>query len=226
MIRRSLLLAACVGLCFGAAADAADLPALKGKSVVHHVTPAQVKPAKQPVRKSGKPVKSAVKLTNPLPAAVTAEAPIADSEIQDPADTAEVNLSWVLDPLVANADGSKNEDSASAEANLVVDQPGLPTPPYMVIELSGHVIKTPQSTVRIDVQIGKTHRTVSWQADEIHAGRFKIELKELVPDGKLPAYYPVSALAFVTKAGASAAAMISLEKIVVRMGKMHVAATQ
>lgn len=224
MIRRSQLLAAILGLCFGAAADAADLPALKGKSVVHHVTP-----AKQPVKKSGKPVKAAVKLTNPVPAvapAVTAEVPAADSEIQDPADTAEISLSWVLDPLVANADGGRHEDSASAEANLVVDQPGSPTPPYMVIELSGHVIKTPQSTVRIDVQFGKTRRTVSWQADEIHAGRFTIALSESVPDGKLPAYYPVSALAFVTKAGNSAAAMVSLEKIVVRMGKMHVATSQ
>ena len=44
---------------------------------------------------------------------------------------------------------------------------------------------------------------------------------EMFVIGKLPDYFPVSALAFVTKDGKDGAAMVSLEKVIVRIGKLQ-----
>ena len=134
-----------------------------------------------------------------------------------------INLSWTLDPLVANADGGKNEGSASVSGNLVIDRPGQKFGPQLTIELIGHIVKTPQSVVRLDIQIGSIKRTVTWDADVTKSGTFKIILDEKVPVGVLPDTLPASALAFVTKDGEGRAAMISLEKINLRVGKLRIA---
>jgi hypothetical protein len=129
---------------------------------------------------------------------------------------AESNLSWVLGPMVANADGGKREGSASATANIVVEAPGTSFGPEMIIELEGHVVKTIQSTVRLDIHVGDVKKSVTWNSDEIKSGIFKITINEKVPVGVLPTLIPVSALGFVTQAGEGHAAMVSLEKIVLR----------
>lgn len=134
-----------------------------------------------------------------------------------------VDLSWTLGPLVANADGGKNEASASVLGNLVIDKPGAMIGPKMTIELIGHIIKTPDSVVRLDVQIGAVKRTVTWNADEIKSGKFKITLDDVLPAGALPETLPASALAFVTKQGGANAAMISLEKINLHISKLRIA---
>jgi hypothetical protein len=135
-------------------------------------------------------------------------------------------LSWVLGPMVANADGGKREASASATANIIVDKPGTSFGPEIVIELEGHVVKTIQATVRLDIHIGSMKKTVQWNSDEIKAGIFKITMNERVPPGLLPSLIPVSALAFVTQSGDSHAAMVSLEKIMLRFAKPQVASAQ
>jgi hypothetical protein len=135
-------------------------------------------------------------------------------------------LSWVLGPMVANADGGKREGSASATANIIVDKPGTSFGPEIVIELEGHVVKTIQATVRLDIHIGSMKKTVLWNSDEIKAGIFKITMNEKVPPGLLPSLIPVSALAFVTQSGDSHAAMVSLEKIMLRFAKPQVASAQ
>jgi hypothetical protein len=138
----------------------------------------------------------------------------------------EIDLSWVLDPLVANADGGKKEDSAAIQGNLVVPEPGYISAPYMQIELNGHIVKTADTTVRLDIKIDGKNHTTSWPTDDIQAGKFKITLNAEMSEGKLPAYFPVSAIAFVTNSSKRGAAMVSLEKINIRVGKVRVAATQ
>ncbi len=138
----------------------------------------------------------------------------------------EMDLSWVLDPLVANADGGKKEDSAAIQGNMVVPEPGYISAPYMQIELNGHIVKTADTTVRLDIKIDGKNHTTSWAADDIQAGKFKITLNAEMAEGNLPAYFPVSAIAFVTNSSKRGAAMVSLEKINIRVGKVSVAATQ
>jgi hypothetical protein len=136
------------------------------------------------------------------------------------------NLAWVLGPMTANADGDKREGSNSATANIVVDKPGTAVGPELIIELEGHVVKTVQSTVRLDIHVGNVKKSVVWNADEIKSGMFKITLNEQIAVGVIPDVIPVKALAFVTQAGDGHAAMVSLEKIVLRYSGPQVASTK
>lgn len=133
------------------------------------------------------------------------------------------SLAWVLGPMTANADGGKLESSNSATANIIVDKPGTTTGPELVIELEGHVVKTLQSTVRLDIQVGNVKKSLVWSADEIKSGIFKVSLNEQIAVGVMPDLIPVSALAFVTQSGEGHAAMVSLEKIVLRYSSPQVA---
>jgi hypothetical protein len=220
MIRWLFILVAVSSWCFGPIANAADLPLGKVKQTTHRLK-ASVKP--KPLAAERK------KLATKLPP--SAIAPDGDQVASSPAvetapNTNEIKMSWILDPLTANADGSKKEGSASVEGNLIVVEPGYVSLPYMVIELSGHIVKTTQTTVRLDVRIGDVQRTVTWKPDDVQAGRFKVELNAPLQEGKLPTTFPVSALAIVTKDGREGVAMVSLEKITVRLGKVRTAEAQ
>ncbi len=209
---RQVLLAVLSFIVFASVGKAADLP-----SAGVYAKSRTVKILKTPmVQNRPKP-----KLTKPVqnPA-------IASPEIAEPVTGQEIDMSWVLDPLVANVDGGKKEDSAGVEGNLVVSEPGYVTAPYMLIELNGHIVKTTDTTVRLDINIGGKNHTTAWPTDDVQAGKFKITLNAVMPEGKLPDYFPVSAIAFVTNNRRGGAAMVSLEKINIRVGKVRVAATQ
>ena len=182
------------------------------------------KTTKIPIFKSAKPKKFAEN----SPVLDVVEEPQSRSvtiKRQEPTDNS-VDMSWVLKPLVATSDGPKKEGSASQVAHIVVTEPGYVSEPGMTIELSGHIVKTAGTTARIDIQIGKIRRVVLWKSEDVQAGKFKLSLDEAMPTGKLPPYFSVSALVFVTKEGKTGAAMVSLEKVVVRVGKVRLAASQ
>jgi hypothetical protein len=183
MIRRVLVAVLVWGMCFAGAAEAADVPFsnlmkkprvaqsstvkklnLKAKAKVVSVVVRKPKPASVATPMVDKPV-------DPVEQTVAAKQP-GSPEVSPQ----EIDLSWVLDPLVATADGSKREGSASVQGNLIVVEPGYVTSPYMVIELSGHIIKTPGTTVRLDLNIGGTHRSLNWKLDDVQSGRFKVAL--------------------------------------------------
>jgi hypothetical protein len=199
-----------LALCTASSAFAADLPLMIEKSPVIH---------QKKIALPGKKTVSKPHLMAQIPAAVNLKPSfVAPKETND--------LSWVLGPMVANADGGKREGSASATANIVVETPGANFGNEMVIELEGHVVKTSDATVRLDIHLGEMKKTVVWKADEIKAGIFKITLNEKVTAGTLPNLIPVSALAFVTQSGEGHAAMVSLEKIVLRFSKPQLVSTK
>ncbi len=215
MIRRAVFFLAVCGMCVASTGEAADLPSYTPKKITSAVktTPKPQKAIVKPRRVAG---------GKPLKVKSAPKTPKATIEVA----ARELDLSWVLDPLVANADGAKREDSASIEANLVVTEPGNVSQPLMVIEMTGHVVKTARTTARLDIRVGSTQRTVSWNSGDVQSGRFSISLNAPISEGQLPDYFPVSALAFVTQDGKDGAAMISLEKVVLRFGKVRVAGTQ
>lgn len=206
-------------MCIASVADAADLPSYTPKKVVTAIrkAPKPQKPVAKPQRKAvAKP--TIVKSTIVKP---TATKPVSNApQVAVVPDDLDMNLVWVLDPLVANSDGPKREDSASVEANLIVVEPGQVSQSTMAIELTGHIVKTARTTARLDIQIGGSYRTVAWTSDEVRAEKFTISLNEPMKAGELPGYFPVSALAFVTKESKEGAAMVSLEKVTVRVGKV------
>ena len=159
---------------------------------------------------------------------IQAKLPVAPEKTPDqssPLAEEAFELPWIFDPLVALVDGGKREGSSSVSGNLATNKAGSQFGPEVAIELAGHIVKTAQSTIRLDVQIGSIYRTVLWNDDDVKSGTFKITLNETTPVGSMPDYFPVSALAFVTQVGEGHVAMISLEKIVFRLGKFRLAAT-
>lgn len=214
------LVAAAVAFAFIGSAtvvSAADVPF----SVLQQ-KPAPHKPAaklkKQAQKSPRKQIIRDAKITEAEPKQQAVVAPLPTQQ--------EISLTWVLDPLVANADNAKKEGSASAEANLVVTEPGQTISTEVQVELSGHVVKTAQTTARIDVRVDGTNHSFSWPADEVKAGRFTKSFKTKLSGAKLPAYIPVSAIALVTKDGTTGAVLVSLEKIVLRIGSTAVAQSQ
>jgi hypothetical protein len=215
MIQRVQILLLLCCLCCVPLASAADLPFIKTTDIAH----------------PSKPIKKLKKQAVKLPQLAVARKPTLKSQSEMPQSVmlpkaSEIDLQWVLDPLVAHADGNRREGSASAAANLIVVEPSETPSPHMTIELSGHVVKTVQTTARIDVRIGNIRRSIIWKTDDVEAGRFKVEFKAAMTEEKLPNYFPVSAIALVTKSGESGAVMVSLQKIVVRLGSVVVAESQ
>jgi hypothetical protein len=208
-----LLVVSC--LCHGPVASAADVPF----STIGDA-PKHVKPEFKPKKKTAK----APKVLDARKANMKAAAEVQQAVIAPTSN--EMELSWVLDPLVAHADGGKREGSASAEASLVVTEPGFASAAYMTLELNGHVVKTARTTARIDVQIGGKSHTVEWTSDDVLSGRFNRTFKAPLPEGKLPPYFPVSAIAFVTREREGGAVLVTLEKIVVRVGNIVLAEAQ
>jgi hypothetical protein len=226
MIRRFLLLTflSCQGFVF--AAHAADVPAA---SVYAKPKPTKAKP---PIKTrisrkiETKPVPQILKTRSVAPAKDDKQVSMTP-DVQIPSVGKEIDLSWVLDPLSANADGKKKEGSASVEGNLVVLDPGTVSSPYMVIELEGHIVKTAETTARIDIKVAGKNHTVTWPLDDVKSGTFKVTLDSSMQEGKLPATIPVSAIAIVTNASKKGgAAMVSLERIKIRVGKVSLSDAQ
>ena len=207
--------------------SAADLPMFLPKDVHGKAFKVAIKHAKTAAILPDDPLSSAANPVLAATAPVIAPNTIAAQPDQPVANVAPVGsdmkLSWTLDTLVANADGGKNEGSASVTGNLVIHKPRIKFGSALTIELIGHIIKTPQSEVRLDVQIGPVKRTVVWNSDEVKSGIFKIILDEKMPAADMGGNLPASVLAFVTKHGDGAAAMISLEKVNLHLGKVNLA---
>ena len=232
-MRRGLLAVALSVYCIATSAFAADVPYVPELKPSHAMVTKFKPHHKVATVKSSHMVAVAV-LPKVMPGSISqppkiqAKLPMAPTKLPDePTELADdiVELPWVLDPLVALADGGKREGSASVEGNLVTDKARSEIGPEVAIELTGHVVKTAQSTIRLDIHIGSIARTVLWKADEIKSGRFKVTLNDKMAAGPMPSYFPASALAFVTQEGDGHVAMVSLEKIVFRIGKLHLAAT-
>lgn len=216
MIRNSLLSISVGLMCMGWAANAADLPSLpqltKAKVQILHTKP------KLKVKKSAP--KSSV--------AGSAQARKTKNSAVDPDRVAarnrhEIDLAWVFDPLIATADGSKKEGSGEVEGNLVVLERGYLSSPYLIIELSGHVVKTAGATARIDIRIAGKDRKFVWGVEDVKSEAFTIRFNETLSEGKLPANFPIAAFALATKTKQGAVAMVSLEKIRIRVGQVRLA---
>jgi hypothetical protein len=221
-----------VTLCFGVSAEAADLPF---SSTWDQIEPsvarkkaAKAKLAKPKPRMSDADPEAKISRATVEPQVVKPPKSDARTKRETPVDVPgeELELSWFLDTVVANVDGPKREDSASMEGNLIVAKPGVVTSPYMVIELSGHIVKTPATTVRVDIRIGSVQKSVNWPTDDMKSGRFSVTLDAPMKAGALPGYFPVSVVALVWRDGKQGTAMVSLEKVRVRLGKVAQVAQQ
>ena len=154
---------------------------------------------------------------------VDAESAIKPLNVDVKAGERDLKLTMSLDKLVANADGGKTEATSSFSGHFVVQQPDYILLPSAVIELKGHIIKTPGSTARIDVTIGAEKKTLEWGADDIRAETFSTTISAVIANGLLPSPFPVSASAFVTKDAGGGAVLVSLESIDVTIGQLQVA---
>ncbi len=234
MIRSALLAILVVFTGFGVLAEAADLPSsphLKTHNIIKLLMPHKKAKSQRPkavtfVPKQPKPKPKPQVVADDETPSVPQPGDVAVATPAPEVSSGELELSWFLDSLVANADGPKGEGSASMEGNLIVAEPGYVSSPYMVIELSGHIVKTRATNVRVVVKIGNVQRSVKWTSDEVESGRFSVSLNAPMSAGRLPGYFPISAIALVSREGKQGVALVSLEKIRVRLGKVTQVATK
>jgi hypothetical protein len=154
---------------------------------------------------------------------VDAESAIKPVKVDLVAGGRELKLSMSLDKLVATADGGKTEGASSFSGHFLVLQPDYISLPSAVIELQGHIVKTPGSTARIDVTIGSDKKTLEWGADDSRAEAFTTTITTVIADGQLPSPFPISASAFVAKDKGGGAVLVSLERINITIGQIQVA---
>lgn len=136
----------------------------------------------------------------------------------------QLSFALKLNALVANADGSKTENSAGMNGSFVVVQPSNLPLSSMTIELQGHIVKTAGSTATLDITIGGVLKTITWGPDDVVSKVFNIKLNEPIPNGVVPVILPVSAIALVTKNADEGAVLVSLESIKVNLGQLTLAA--
>jgi hypothetical protein len=135
----------------------------------------------------------------------------------------ELSLAMTLDTLMANADGAKTEGSSSFSGEFLIQQPHYVTLPAVNIELKGHIIKTAGSTASLEVTIGNTKNVLKWDATEAISAPFSKSIISPVTAGQLPAPFPISASAVVSKEPGGGAVFVSLESIEVKIGRVRVA---
>jgi hypothetical protein len=125
----------------------------------------------------------------------------------------DVQLSVAPKAFEANADGDKQEDSASLIRKLAVPKKSRGYRSDMRVTITGHIIKTSGSTARVDVSAGAAKHSFTWPADEEKSGKFNISFNYTMPQGNLPAMVPLSAIAFVTKEKKAAVVLVTIDKI-------------
>jgi hypothetical protein len=124
----------------------------------------------------------------------------------------------------ANADGSKQEDSASLIRKLAVPKKSRGFKSDMRVTITGHIVKTSGSTARVDIAAGEAKHSFVWPTDEEKSGRFNISFNYNMPSGNLPSAVPLSAIAFVTKENKTSVVLVTIEKIEIVFSDGRVAA--
>jgi hypothetical protein len=135
-----------------------------------------------------------------------------------------IQLSVAPKAFEANADGPKQEDSASLLRKLLVPKKSRGFRPEMSVTISGHIVKTRGSTARLDIAAGPAKHSQVWSAEDEKSGRFTYSFNQsLTPDDALDVV-PLSAIAFVTKENKSSIVLVTIDKIEIMLGNARVAA--
>jgi hypothetical protein len=135
----------------------------------------------------------------------------------------QIDLSLTLKEMAATADGPRLEGSASIIREWKITDPKSVTLPEIEVTIVGHIVKTPPSVARLDVQIGDIKRSFVWARDEVKSGTYEFKFSEPMPDGKVPSVLPVSAFALVTREPSSNAVLVTIDSIKVKISSSRVA---
>jgi hypothetical protein len=192
-------------MCAGHSAGAADIPLTYAPAL-------KAKIAKPVVRKTP------IVQKTPVVRKAKIEEAVVDNGI--------INLSLDLKAFEANADGPKQEDSASLQRKLVISRTADVPLPQLSVTVIGHIVKTRDSTARIDVKVGPAKHSFVWEADEVKSGGFEFRFDGMLPNGEIPSALHVTAIAFVTKLKKSSVVLVSVDKINVTISSARVAAKQ
>jgi hypothetical protein len=138
----------------------------------------------------------------------------------------ETNLAMKIDAFEVKAEGDVNESTSSFSGHFEVSQPARLPIRKVEVEISGLIIKSAGSTAMINVNFGGTTKTITWGEADTLAQAYKETITIELPDGRLPAPFPVEAIATVKKAPNGSSVLVTLKEINVRMGELSTASTQ
>jgi hypothetical protein len=138
-------------------------------------------------------------------------------------DDKEQQLFLKINGFEVAANGKQTEAYSNFSGQFEVAQPESAPVKQMLIDVSGLVIKTPGSTAQIELKIGGVTKVVSWAETENVAQVFNETISADLPNGRLPAPFPVEAVATVKRPADGGSVLVSLKEIKVRMGGLATA---
>ncbi len=124
--------------------------------------------------------------------------------------------------LTANADGEKTNASATFSGEFLLTQPKHSDLGSFRATISGLIVKTAGSTARIDLAFGDIRKTIEWQATDVKSERFEQVITAVVPGGRVPVPFPVSALLLTSKPADSGAVLLTLDTIDIELAPILV----
>jgi hypothetical protein len=124
--------------------------------------------------------------------------------------------------LSANADGEKTNASATFSGEFLLTQPKRSDLGSFRATISGLIVKTAGSTARIDLAFGDIRKTIEWQATDVKSERFEQVITAVVPGGRVPVPFPVSALLLTSKPADSGAVLLTLDTIDIELAPILV----
>jgi hypothetical protein len=119
--------------------------------------------------------------------------------------------------LSANADGDKTNASATFTGEFLLTQPKHSDLGAFRATIGGLIVKTSGSTARIDLTFGDIKKTIEWQTADVKSERFEQVITAVVPGGRVPVPFPVSALLLTTKPADSGAVLLTVDSIEIEL---------
>ncbi len=133
-------------------------------------------------------------------------------------DESELTADVKIEGFTATADGEKTDAAATFSGHFLLTQPKSADLSSVKVVVSGLIIKTAGTDARLDMQFGGIAQTIEWQAAEIKNERFEKTLTLLVPGGRLPTPFDISAILLVKRNDNTGAVLISVDSLRLEAG--------
>jgi hypothetical protein len=143
----------------------------------------------------------------------------AKAEMSPKADRQRLDVTMKLTGFEANADGDKLEGSANFIGQFLVSQPKKVELDQVRAKVAGLIVKTAGTTARIDITIGGATQSIEWAASDVKAERFETEIMGELPNGRITAPFPVSAIALVKREAGAGSVLVTVDTITIEVSK-------
>ncbi len=133
------------------------------------------------------------------------------------------SLAMTIDAFEVTTSKDLAEATSNFSGQFELAQPLSMPIKSMEVVIDGTIIKEAGASAMIEVKVGGATKSINWNDADALAQQFSHTVTIDLPDGRLPAPFPVEAIARVKKSAAGGAALVSLKAIRVNMTEISTA---